>query len=136
MKLPERRRPTIGEPIVPLINVVFLLLVFLMMSSAPDLPDPWNIDPAFSESENEDRQNPPALYMSASGDMAYGPANGEAAVFLAISRDVRNRTLAILRIKADKQLDTTELLSVISKAKAHGVKSILLVTRRQHDASR
>lgn len=136
MKLPERSRRSIGEPIVPLINVVFLLLVFLMMSSAPDLPDPWNIDPALSESENEDQQNPPALYMSASGDMAYGPATGEAEVFQAISRDVQNRTLTTLRIKADKQLDTAELLFAISKAKTHGVTTILLVTRRQPDASR
>ncbi|MFQ5625206.1 MAG: ExbD/TolR family protein [Methyloligellaceae bacterium] len=131
MKLDPRARSHNGEPIVPLINVVFLLLIFLMLSSKTSLPDPFVIDPVRSSSEVEDSDNPHVLSVSSELEIAYGTARGEADVLSAIAAVFGAGTQEPLEIKADGAADTVKLLALIRRLKAQGVQSVRLVTQRR-----
>lgn len=72
---PPRRAP--GESVVPMINVVFLLLVFFLMTATLSPPDPLAITPPTARGGAEtDRSG--ALYLAASGRLAGHGLEGEA----------------------------------------------------------
>ena len=71
------RRPR-GETIIPMINVVFLLLIFFLLTSqiAPSTPfEVTTPEGGASELRAEARD---VLYVSASGDLAWNEARGDA----------------------------------------------------------
>src|SRR5690606_8364618 len=72
-------RPPQAESVVPMINVVFLLLIFFLMSAQLTPPDPFGVEPPVS-AEGEPSAPPLILPVSAAGVVAFGEAEGEAAL--------------------------------------------------------
>lgn len=70
------RKPR-GESIIPMINVVFLLLIFFLLTAQISQPTPFPLTPPESESDvrAEDRD---VLFISAEGELAWNEATGEA----------------------------------------------------------
>ena len=75
---PPVRRPR-GESIVPMINVVFLLLVFFLMTSRLAPPEPFEVVPPIAEDSGEG-ETAPVLYLSSEGEIGFRDFRGEAAV--------------------------------------------------------
>ena len=73
-----------AEAIVPMINVVFLLLIFFLMTATIAPPDPLDVVPPEA---GADPANPTerVLHLGAEGAMAYGAERGEAALAAAIA---------------------------------------------------
>lgn len=69
------RRPR-GEAIIPMINVVFLLLIFFLLTAQIAPAPPFDLTPpdGVSDIPSEDGG---ALYVSAHGQLAFGDARGE-----------------------------------------------------------
>ncbi|AGM41214.1 biopolymer transport protein [Spiribacter salinus M19-40] len=65
-------RRTQGDPLLALINVVFLVLIFLMMSSALITPPPFALDPVRGEGESADFEEPARVAVSSAGSLAWG----------------------------------------------------------------
>ncbi len=93
---PERRP---GESIVPMINIVFLLLVFFLITATLAPPDPFEVALPGSAGVAADPE-PAALYVSRDGRLAYRTARG-AAVFAAIAAELGPRESLALRADAD-----------------------------------
>lgn len=107
-----------GESIVPMINVVFLLLIFFLMTATIAPPDPFSTEPPEAgTAEVADRQD--ALYVAADGTLAFGEARGEA-VFTAIPGD------AALLVRADAGLEAAALADVLGRLAAAGVTDVRL----------
>lgn len=119
-----RRRP--AENIVPMINVVFLLLIFFLMSAQITPPEPFAVTPPTSSAEGETPE-PDTLYVSASGEMSYEGASGDAA----LSALTRRGTDAPLSLRVDAGLPATTLAALLTKLSAAGVTSTQLVTGDQ-----
>lgn len=70
------RRPR-GESIIPMINVVFLLLIFFLLTAqiAPSTPFPLTPPDSASDIPAEARD---VLFISATGELAWNEARGEA----------------------------------------------------------
>jgi biopolymer transport protein ExbD len=111
------RRPR-GESIVPMINVVFLLLVFFLMTATIAPPDPFVTTPPAAGAANATGRDG-ALYLSADGDLAFGAARGDD-VFTAIPPD------APLLLRADAALPASELATVLLKLAEAGVTDVRL----------
>lgn len=75
---PPRKRPR-GESIVPMINVVFLLLVFFLMTSQLAPPEPIEVSPPRATGE-EGTSAQVILFMGADGTLAFRDLTGEAAM--------------------------------------------------------
>ena len=122
----HRPRRTRGENIVPMINVVFLLLIFFLMSAQIAPPDPVEVALPKSASEAEHPQSD-NLYVSKDGTLYYNGVQGEA-----VWEQLADRSLPEpLFIRADQDAPATALASVLSKLARAGVEETLLVTGRE-----
>ncbi|MCZ0812885.1 MAG: ExbD/TolR family protein [Pseudomonadota bacterium] len=82
---PPRRKPP--ETIVPMINVVFLLLIFFLMTAQIAPPDPFKINPPDVEQAGDPAEGAFTLYLGSSGELAYRDARGQAAALEALQAD-------------------------------------------------
>ncbi len=119
---PARRRQR-AESIVPMINVVFLLLIFFLMTAQIAPPDPFDITPPNAEGAEAEAQ-PDTLYLSAGAELAYEDATGED-VFTALARRTAQEPLTI---RADAALPATRLAMLLPRLNTLGINSFQLVT--------
>ncbi|WP_304619446.1 biopolymer transporter ExbD [Paracoccus sediminilitoris] len=70
-----RRRPR-GESIIPMINVVFLLLIFFLLTAQISPSTPFPVTPPDSRSDLR-TQAQDVLYVSATGELAWNESRGE-----------------------------------------------------------
>lgn len=123
MRLPAPERRDRGEPIAPLINVVFLLLIFFLISATIAAPDPIEVTPPQSASPDDlPRQN--ALLIDAAGDLAYGELRGEAVFARIAGQDA-------LTVKADARAPAARLVEILGKLRANGIADVELVVEAQ-----
>lgn len=118
---PARRKT--GEPILPMINVVFLLLIFFLLSSqiAPRAPFPV-VPPQVDTDSGAD---PGAtLFLSADGRLFFEGLEGDAAL-LRLSSGIEKNTAVILR--ADAAVSAQKVAALISRLRAAGAESVVLV---------
>jgi biopolymer transport protein ExbD len=119
---PRRRRPL--EPIVPMINVVFLLLVFFLISAQITPPAPFDV--TLPEGRAGDRGAPAdTLYMDEGGRLAFNAARGEAVLDALAARATPD---APLQIRADARLEARALARLMPQLAARGVAKVEIVT--------
>ncbi len=117
---PQRRR---REGIVPMINVVFLLLVFFLMTAEMGVAPPFGLALPVSEASRS-AEGRTALFVAADGRLSYGGESGEAAL-AALARGAA----APLEIRADAALPARELARLLGRLAGVGVTSARLVSR-------
>lgn len=121
-------RPTPPRParenIVPMINVVFLLLIFFLMTAQIAPPDPFEITPPASTADSP-AEAPSVLHVAADGQLAYGDLRDDA-VFEALAA---NPPQTPLLLRADTGLDASRLPGLLARLHRAGVTDIALVTR-------
>ncbi len=78
------------ERILPLINIVFLLLIFFMLAGRLAASDPFNVDPAQSSSETPSETPEMLVLVAADGQLALdGEILDEAALGAAVANNAR-----------------------------------------------
>ncbi|MEC3859975.1 biopolymer transporter ExbD [Mesobacterium sp. TK19101] len=116
--IPPRPRRDLGEQIVPMINVVFLLLIFFLMTAQIAPPDPFDI--RLPEAEAEGEADPDALFLSADGQTAFGALRGSDAIAAAAASPVT--------LRADARADAAALAQVLAQLAQAGATEVALVT--------
>lgn len=120
---PPRRRPK--EAIVPMINVVFLLLIFFLISAQITPPAPFDV--TLPDATGGEAAAPTdTLYIDAGGQLAFNAARG-AAVYDALA--ARATPDATLQIRADAALDAGVLARLLPELAARGVRGVDLLAR-------
>ncbi len=129
---PPRRRPE--ENLLPMINVIFLLLIFFLIAARMTAPEPFAVTPPQAGAEAEARGDF-TLFLAADGVLAYRDARGnDALAALTISRADHCATTdctAIsprLTLRADAALPAADLAALMPRLPALGFTSIELVT--------
>ncbi|MGM0585578.1 MAG: ExbD/TolR family protein [Pseudomonadota bacterium] len=124
IEAPPRREGR--ESVVPMINVVFLLLIFFLMTARIAPPEPLEVSPP--EAQRPGAAAPgAALHVSADGSLAYEGARGEA-VFAALAAREGD---APLRVRADARLEAAELARVLARLSEAGLARVELAAVRQ-----
>ncbi|SEF76609.1 ExbD/TolR family protein [Jhaorihella thermophila] len=118
------RLRTRSENIVPMINVVFLLLIFFLMTAQIAPPDPFEITPPAADGGDAARTGTPVLLIGADGALAFGDARGDA-VFDALSALDR---AAPLLIRADEALPARDLAALLPRLAGMGFADLSLAT--------
>ncbi|WP_238364269.1 ExbD/TolR family protein [Mesobacterium pallidum] len=111
------RRPR--ESVVPMINVVFLLLIFFLMSAQIAPPDPFELTLAESAGAPSDPQ-PGTVYMSSTGALAFEGLSGDAALAAASARPA-------LALRADTATPAADLARVLARLAALGATEVQLI---------
>lgn len=121
---PTAPRPR-GESIVPMINVVFLLLVFFLMTATIAPSDPVEVTPPDAEGGAEsDRQG--ALYLTADGRVRTGALEGAAAIAEAALL-VAGEPLPLV---ADRETPSARVAAVLRDLAAAGISDVHLIVAR------
>lgn len=118
---PPRRRA--AENIVPMINVVFLLLIFFLMTSQIAPPEPIEVSPPTAELEAP-RDAELTLYIGADGEVAYRDERGDAAIAAVAAR----ADAGALSIRADAAVEASEVAALLPRLAEAGFASVTLVT--------
>ena len=117
-----RSRRSSREPVVPMINVVFLLLIFFLMTAQIVPPAPFDVTLPQATADEDAGQT--ALYISAGGEIAFETARGDAAIAQAVTASGD----AILRLHADAALPAATLARVLGQLTAQGATRVEIVT--------
>jgi biopolymer transport protein ExbD len=120
---PERIRP---EAVLPVINLVFLLLIFFLISATLSQPEPVTVEPPVADGTGPLDAGPDRLSLSRDGTLAWGQARGaEALAALVASLDPDNpHTLAL---HADGAAPASAVAAVVRDLAASGITDIWLI---------
>ncbi len=131
---PPRRRP--AENLLPMINVVFLLLIFFLIAAKLAPPEPF----AVALPEAEGIAAPDAgltLHLDATGQPGFADALGDAAlVALAAARTELCASVdcavapPMLLLRADANAPAAALAALMPRLAAAGFGAVTLVTRQ------
>lgn len=117
---PPRRT---SENIVPMINVVFLLLIFFLMSAQIAPPDPFEVSPPASQADTPP-DAPGTLYVSARGGLSFDGMTGEAAITAA----AHSGSESALILRVDANLPAADLAALVTRLRSAGAGDLALVT--------
>lgn len=106
-----------------MINVVFLLLIFFLMSAQIVSPPPFDVTPPVAE-HTETASRDLRLHISAEAELAFGELRGPDA-WAALAR-VPNPGESPLLVRADAELEAIELARVLSRVSTLGFQGIQL----------
>lgn len=129
MRQPARRPRNDEERVLPLINIVFLLLIFFMVAGRLAANDPFHVEPANSTSEGLPSAAPLLVLVAADGRLGL---DGREVDRDALGRTVAGRIAADpsarVRLKADGRADATEVVGVMELLREAGVRKLDLLT--------
>lgn len=130
----QRRRP--GENLVPMINVVFLLLIFFLMTAQIAPPEPFAVTPPVSAAEDP-AQGDFTLHLDAEGRLGFRDHLGEAAALAALAGALESGCVAggcpddappVVILRADGNLPAARLAQLMPRIGAAGAAQVQLVT--------
>jgi len=132
MKIPP---PTEGSrtelSVVPLVNVVFLLLIFFMLVGQVSSPEPLDIDPPRSVSGREDSGRAVKVLLTRDGQIAVQsvvlPA---AALSERVGGILADQPDAEFQVKADARVEAVRMIEVMESLRAAGVERLTLLTEQ------
>ncbi len=129
MRIVPTQRRNDDERILPLINVVFLLLIFFMLAGELSARDPFNIQPPKSASTTPADSRDIVLQVAADGRIALdGEEIAEADLVAAIKGMSEYLLTADLFLKSDASVDAVRIVEIMEKLRAAGVAKLRLLT--------
>ena len=127
IRKPERREPP--ENTIPLINVVFLMLIFFLFAGSIARDDARKVEPPLNILEDETIRSTGALIVDPKGRTFAGKAEITIADWLARQEGAEGDGGPI-KVAADSKLKADALEKVLQDLKAAGRSDIVLITRR------
>ena len=130
MRIHRARPAGNAENILPMINVVFLLLIFFMLAGALQTADLYEIDPLTSRSETAAGQIETVVLIDRLGRLAFdGVEIDEAGLRDAIFAQLARRPELVLRLKVDGPgIDTAPWVKVMELMRDTGLERLVLLT--------
>lgn len=130
MRFPEPERREQGENVIPLINIVFLLLIFFMLAGSLAATDPFDVEPPETRDGLEAEQpEEGVVLLAADGRLALdGEELDEAALALRLREwNDADRTSPV-KLKADADVPAERLLDLMDLFRDAGLERLILLT--------
>ncbi|KPQ05910.1 MAG: biopolymer transport protein ExbD [Rhodobacteraceae bacterium HLUCCA12] len=123
MQFPQPRQRPRRDSVLPMINVVFLLLIFFLMTARIVPAPPFDLTPPETGTEpaTEDR-SARTLWLGPDGAMVHGEAHGDAALDILAADD------GPVLIRADQGVAAADLARLMRELGARGLDEMGLVT--------
>ncbi len=124
-----------GINMVPLINIVFLLLIFFMLSTTLVAPEKIPIKAPESKNSQEQKKHPVSLTITENGDIYYDGGKTSLSEIEKIFGEISQENEAVkVLIKADSNARTKLVVSILEVANSAGVGQVSLAT--QHPSAK
>lgn len=133
MQFEGSRRSSHVPNITPLIDIVFLLLVFFMLTSHFVQDDVLNIQlPETESGEQLDEKKSIEIVINAEGQWLYQDRIVSADdLYLALQEDLSEREDKRVRIRGDKSSDLDSAVTLLDVARRAGATGVDIVTERK-----
>lgn len=134
MKLAKRKRKPKADASLPLINIVFLLLLFFLVAGQVSEKLRDDIEPPLSTLLEKGHPPQKGVFISSSGEVFFNSIRISAIDVATMSRADAGATNARclakcpIRIIADHRLEAVTLTKLLKKIRQGGAKDLLLVT--------
>ena len=129
MRFETPRRKNDEERVLPLINVVFLLLIFFMLAGKLSASDPFRVEPPRSLSEGPPAPQDSLVLVGADGRLALdGEVMEGPALKAALAARLAGETEVRVRLKADGRAEATRVVAVMELLREAGVERLKLLT--------
>lgn len=129
-ELPAPTEPS-DEPMIPLVNVVFLLLIFFVLTGTLTPPDPLAVLPPESSSGASVTHDAVVVLLSADGRVA---VHGEEVPLDALAAEVEARLAGEsslgVQLEADRDASSRMLLDILDALRDVGIERVVIRTRR------
>jgi len=130
MQFEGRKRIRHGINLVPLINIVFLLLIFFMLSSTLITPDKFDIQLPESDKGDTHESVPIVILVRGDGTIAI---NNVATSLTELSdllvSEIEAGAQPELMVRADALANTKDIVAVLRQAKIAGIEAVALATQ-------
>ncbi|MDX5334249.1 MAG: biopolymer transporter ExbD [Gammaproteobacteria bacterium] len=115
------------ERILPLINIVFLLLIFFMIAGSIQQAEPFAIQPPEADAP-ETTERLIVIHLGADGRLAVGAQETEAESLGTTLQNATGDVPERVQVKADAQVEAATLVSLMGSLREAGVQRIQLLT--------
>jgi len=129
MHFPDRRPDPTEERVLPLINVVFLLLIFFMLAGSLSVTEPFDIEPPASQSQSAHEPQARMILMARDDRLALdNTVMPEDRLLEVVAEHIRAHPEATITLKADARLPANRLVRFTQALHAAGVEKLRLLT--------
>ena len=129
MRFDPPRPESHDERILPLINVVFLLLLFFMLAGKLAVTDPVEVTPPRSASEGTIDTREWVIAVGANGDLAFdGERIDRASLEETVAERLIGGTDLQVWLKADSETDSVRVIAIMESLREAGVERLKLLT--------
>ncbi|WP_435106275.1 ExbD/TolR family protein [Arhodomonas sp. AD133] len=123
---PERRG---GDDLLPLINIIFLLLIFFMLAGTMTSPEAFPVHPPDSR-HGKAAENDADLLIGPDGDLAW---RGERVTAETLVTQIGDKPPQRIVVRADGEVASARLMPVLKRLRNAGVERVSLITRRDDE---
>ena len=117
------------ENVLPLINIVFLLLIFFLIAGAITIPDLFPVEPPVSDSETPAAPVETIVLIGPDGQISLQNEWIAADQLSALARAIiKQKPLQPFKLKADSQAASGQVIRAIEALRNAGVQQTLLIT--------
>lgn len=127
LRRPQAAPRDTEDHILPLINIVFLLLIFFMVAGALTTPEAVEVDPPAAKVEGEEpERDADTLYLTADGELSLGeqPVALDGLAAVAGEREE-------LLLRADAGTEGLRVVEVMRALREAGLERVRLVIRKE-----
>ena len=129
MRIQPPRTKHDEERILPLINVVFLLLIFFMLAGRLAASDPFGIAPPASSSGTPAQNQEIVVFAAQDGRIALdGEMIDEAELKSAVAKRMAGAGVPELYLRADGRASATRVVAIMETLREAGVERLHLLT--------
>ena len=129
MQLPEKYVKREFENLLPLVNVVFLLLIFFMVAGAFSTPDPFSIDPTIAKNDANADTKILTIIMSEQGELAVdNQIMTIEDVISMIQEYTQAQTLEKVQLKPDANADALHVVTLFEQLSHTDLHAIHVLT--------
>ena len=125
---PDESLLPLGESTLPMINVVFLLLIFFMIAGSLQKTLPFDMTPPTAEGEEATRQDSLILYVATDGRIMVG----DQVFFLETLTQLADKKALFqgrfVTLRADYRTNTTVIVKILAILRKFDVQQVVLAT--------
>ncbi|MBR9901527.1 MAG: biopolymer transporter ExbD [Rhodospirillales bacterium] len=119
----------VQEPMLPLINIVFLLLIFFMIAGSLQKLGPFEVDPPASQTAEVRPENTIVLWFSNTGEIGIDDLTGGLdRLSSMLPADYIGRPV---EIRADREVEGARVVSLLARLQELGIEKVQLMTAMQ-----
>lgn len=119
----------VQEPMLPLINIVFLLLIFFMIAGSLQKLGPFEVDPPASQTAKGQPEDTIVLWFGSKGEIGIDDLTGGLdRLSSMLPADYIGRPV---EIRADREVEGAKVVTLLARLQELGIEKVQLMTAMQ-----